>query len=340
LYQTRKVDLKAPSSTPSQDEGEREHPEKEKRSKMNVRKEVMPGVCIEPRIASTEKGAVEFDITGTRGPVILSIHGGLGGADQARLIANWLNTSTYRILSPSRPGYLGTPLESGKTFEQQADLLAALLDHLKIEKVAVLGYSAGGPPAYLFAIRHPERVWALVAVDSISGYYHMPETDGLTTAIFMSAIGQKIVNMINEKKPEILLKEALQAMGSYTKEQKKRQIDHVMNSPQALAFWEAFLGTFNPYPERKKGNENDMEESLKLTHLPLEQVHCPSLIIHGTYDADCKFYDGVYAYEHIPGAERYWIEEGDHLGFWLSQYAEQAQEVARVFLVKHAPVFV
>jgi pimeloyl-ACP methyl ester carboxylesterase len=111
-----------------------------------------------------------------------------------------------------------------------------------------------------------------------------------------------------------------------------------MNSPQALAFWKALLGTMNPYHERKKGNENDMEESLKLTHLLLEKVHCPSLIIYGTYDGDVKFYDGVYAYEHIPGAERYWIEEGDHLGFWLSEYGEQAQEVARAFLKKYAPV--
>jgi hypothetical protein len=68
-----------------------------------------------------------------------------------------------------------------------------------------------------------------------------------------------------------------------------------MNSPQALAFWKALLGTMNPYHEREKGNEKDMEESLKLTHLPLEKVHCPSLIIPGTNDADCKFYDGVYA---------------------------------------------
>jgi pimeloyl-ACP methyl ester carboxylesterase len=70
-----------------------------------------------------------------------------------------------------------------------------------------------------------------------------------------------------------------------------------------------------PYSERKKGNVNDMEEFLKSTHLPLEQIRCPSLIIHGTHDADVKFFDGVY--EHIPGAERYWIEEGDHTGFWL-----------------------
>jgi pimeloyl-ACP methyl ester carboxylesterase len=80
-----------------------------------------------------------------------------------------------------------------------------------------------------------------------------------------------------------------------------------------------------------------MKEFLKLTHLPLEQIQCPSLIIHGTHDADVKFSDGVYAYEHIPGAERHWIEEGDHLGFWLSQHAEPVQECARAFLKKYAP---
>ena len=305
---------------------------------MSSRKEVLPGMYIEPCTVVTSKGAVEFDMSGTTGPVILSIHGGIGGADQARLMTNWLDSSAYRLLSPSRPGYLGTPLESGKTFEEQADLLAALLDHLQIEKVAVLCLSAGGPPAYQFAIRHPDRVWALVAIDSVSGSYHPPEAAGpLTEAIFMSNLGQKFVKMIIEKQPKLLLKEAFQGIGYFTKEQRKRQVEHVLNEPQALAFMKALLDTMNPYSERKKGNENDMKEFLKVMHLQLEQVQCPSLIIHGTHDADVKFCDGVYAYEHIPGAERYWIEEGDHLGFWLSQRAEQAQACARTFLQTHAP---
>jgi pimeloyl-ACP methyl ester carboxylesterase len=303
-----------------------------------MRKEILPGLSIEPSTVFTEKGTIEFDTSGTNGLVILSIHGGIGGADQARLMANWLDSRTYRILSPSRPGYLGTPLSSGKTFEQQADLLVALLDHLNIEKVAVVCLSAGGPPAYQFAIRHPDRIWALVAIDSVSGSYHPPETAGpLTEAIFMSRLGQKIVKGIMDKQPQWLLAEVFQGIGSFTKEQKKRQIDHVLNDPQALAFLKALLDTMNPYAQRKKGNENDMQEFLKLTHLPLEQIQCPSLIIHGTHDADVKFADGVYAYEHIPLAERYWIEEGDHLGFWLSQHAEQAQECARAFLQTYVP---
>lgn len=305
---------------------------------MNSRRKVLPGMYIEPRTAVTEKGTVEFDMSGTKGPVILSIHGGIGGADQARLITNWLDSSAYRLLCPSRPGYLGTPLSSGKTFEQQADLLAALLDHLQIEKVGVVCLSAGGPPAYQFAIRHPDRIWGLVAIDSVSGSYHPPEGAGpITEAIFMSNPGQRFSQMLMERFPKLLLAEAFRGIGYFTKEQTKRQVDHVLNEPQALDWMKALLETMYPYSERKKGNLNDMEEFLKSMHLPLEQIQCPSLIIHGTLDADVKFFDGVYAYEHIPGAERYWIEEADHTGFWLSQHAEQAQECARAFLKKHAP---
>ena len=99
----------------------------------------------------------------------------------------------------------------------------------------------------------------------------------------------------------------------------------------------AFMNTMNPYKPRKKGTENDIAEYRKLTHLPVEKITSPSLIIHGTHDADVKFYDGVYAYEHIPNAEHYWIEEGSHLSFWLSRNADRAQTIAREFLAKHSP---
>jgi hypothetical protein len=45
----------------------------------------------------------------------------------------------------------------------------------------------------------------------------------------------------------------------------------------------------------------------------------------------------VYAHERIPKAERFWIEEGSHLGFWLSPHAAQAQGAAREFLDRHRP---
>ena len=42
-------------------------------------------------------------------------------------------------------------------------------------------------------------------------------------------------------------------------------------------------------------------------------------------------------YEHIPDSERYWIEQGSHLGFYLSPHADIAQKTARDFLEKHRP---
>ncbi len=301
-------------------------------------KEVLTGITIEPKIAKTSAGDVEFDLTQGDGPLVMSVHGGIGGLDQGRVMAGWIDTKRYRILSPSRPGYLGTPLEVGETMEQQADALAALLDVLGIEKVMPMGASAGGPPAYMFAMRHPDRVWGLMVIDGVSGYYDMPETAGpITQAIFLSDFGQKIIEKIGEIKPDAMLKSIFQSESYFTKEQMKKHIDYVLGNEKALHFTEAFMATMRPYKLRKPGTDNDIAQYREYTHLPLEQVKCPTMILHGTHDSDVKFYDGVYAYEHIEGAERFWIEEGSHLGFWLSPNSTLAQKAAGAFMDKHRP---
>lgn len=297
---------------------------------------ILSNVKINPKTIDTKKGKIEFDITEGEFPVVLSVHGGIGGADQARVMVSWLDKNKYRLLCPSRPGYLGTPLVSGKKVEEQADLFAALLDDLKIDKVACISASAGGPPAYMFAIRHPDRVWALIAIDSVSGYYDMPETAGaLTQLLFLSPIGQKLNKMLSDKNPAMFLQQLYQSEAYFTKEQLKKHVDFALKSPDALDFIKAFMKTMYPYDRRKAGTENDMIQYKTLCHLPVEKIKCPSLIIHGTHDADVKFYDGVYSYEHVPNAERYWIEEGSHLGFWLSPYAVIAQNIACNFLDKN-----
>ena len=158
---------------------------------------IFDDLSFESKVVETKQGKVEYHLSEGDGPVILISHGGLGGLDQARVMASWVDDAKYRLLCPSRPGYLGTPLESGKTIEEQADLFAALLDVLKIDKVAIVTASAGGPPGYVFSIRHPDRVWALVAIDSVSGYYDMPETAGvIAQTLFMTDFGQKILKKI------------------------------------------------------------------------------------------------------------------------------------------------
>lgn len=297
----------------------------------------MNAVPVEPRIAETSTGAVEYTLSGSVGPVVLVIHGGLGGYDQAMaMAAGWIDESKYRVLCPSRPGYLGTPLESGRTMEEQADLLAALLDTLGIPKVAVVTASAGGPPGYLFAMRHAERISALVAIDAVSGFYELPEKVGpVAEALFLNSMGQKITNLMEKVSPASFLKQLFMSEAYYTKGQMKAQVDSAMSNPRQLEFVHAFMQTMFPYHTRKEGTENDVAVFGSYTRLPLEAVRCPTLVVHGTHDADVKFWDGVYAYESIPGAERRWIEYGSHLGFWVSPGADEAQAAAAGFLERH-----
>jgi pimeloyl-ACP methyl ester carboxylesterase len=103
-----------------------------------------------------------------------------------------------------------------------------------------------------------------------------------------------------------------------------------------VAFVRALIGTMNPYRPRTPGNDNDMALFGDLQPLPLHHIRSPTLVVHGTHDADVKFCHGVRAHEEIPGAERVWIEDGSHLGFWLGPHAAQAQDAAREFLDRTA----
>ncbi|MDQ1265739.1 MAG: hypothetical protein QG635_890 [Bacteroidota bacterium] len=297
---------------------------------------VFEDVSIESKIAETKSGIVEYFLTDEEQKdksVLLASHGGIGGVDQSRILLDWADKSKYRLLCVSRPGYLLTPLESGISLEQQADMFAALLDYLDIKKACIISISAGGPPAYTFAIKYPERLWGLIAIDSVSGYYDIPETAGpITAMLFTSNLGQKLIKLIGERKPDWFADELLHAEAYFTKKQIKEHKDYIMNNPKLLKYLKAFLYCMNPYNPRKPGTDNDMEIFRKLTHIEVEKIMTPALIIHGTHDSDVKFYDGVYAYEQIKGAKKYWIEEGSHFCFYLNKDAENAQKFADDFM--------
>src|SRR5262249_28057908 len=80
-------------------------------------------------IVETARGVVEFARAGT-GPVILHFHGGASGYDQTLALSWDLHEAGFTLLTPSRPGYLRTPLATGAEPEQAADAVAALLDVL------------------------------------------------------------------------------------------------------------------------------------------------------------------------------------------------------------------
>ncbi|MGH3022306.1 MAG: alpha/beta fold hydrolase [Gaiellaceae bacterium] len=78
-------------------------------------------------------------------------------------------------------GHGDSPLPGGPF--SNVDDLHALLDHLGLERAAVVGNSFGGRIALDFALEHPERTAALVLVASaLGGHEGSPELDELDEA--------------------------------------------------------------------------------------------------------------------------------------------------------------
>nr|KAJ3420877.1 hypothetical protein HK105_005048 [Polyrhizophydium stewartii] len=73
-----------------------------------------------------------------------------------------------RLISVDRPGLgLSTP-QPGRTILDMADDVEELLDQIGLERVSVIGYSAGGPYALATAFRLPHRVTRVAIVSSVS----------------------------------------------------------------------------------------------------------------------------------------------------------------------------
>lgn len=78
--------------------------------------------------------------------------------------------SGHRLIAPDLRGFGASARGSGAaSLDQHADDLAALLDQLGLDKVAVAGLSMGGYISFALWRRHRERVSALILADTRAG---------------------------------------------------------------------------------------------------------------------------------------------------------------------------
>jgi pimeloyl-ACP methyl ester carboxylesterase len=114
-------------------------------------------------VVQTACGPIEYGEAGT-GPIVLMVHGAGGGFDQGLEFSEPLVRSGFRVIAPSRFGYLRTPVPQDASPQAQADAHACLLDALGIDKVAAIGGSAGAPSVFHLCLRHPERCSTMALV--------------------------------------------------------------------------------------------------------------------------------------------------------------------------------
>jgi 2-hydroxy-6-oxonona-2,4-dienedioate hydrolase len=112
-------------------------------------------------------GDIEYAEWG-EGPPMIVCHPLFAGFDAGAGLAETYIGGSHRFIAPSRFGYLGSFLPPAAKPSDQADAYALLLDALGIDRVALFGFSGGGPSAIQFALRHAERTTALILMASAS----------------------------------------------------------------------------------------------------------------------------------------------------------------------------
>lgn len=272
------------------------------------------------RLIETAQGPIELGEAGVGSPVLV-VHGTGGGFDMGLAMAQPLVRAGWRVLAPSRFGYLRTPFPDDASEEAQADAFAALLDALAIERVAVIGGSAGALSALWFALRHPERCSALVALVPATHVPGRPETPA--AAPWAVPITERLLRSdalfwaASQLAPDAITRALLGTDPALV---------HAA-SPSEQARVHAVLRGLQPLSARAEGLLNDARQSRYPRPMPLDRLQLPLLAIACEDDGFGTHAAARHLAEAVKGAQLLSFARGGHL--WVGHDEAVFQRILR-----------
>jgi len=98
-------------------------------------------------------------------PAVVLLHGTPASSHQYRKLIPVL-ADRYHVIAPDYPGFGHSDVPSvdefSYTFDNLADHVDALLDHLGVRRYAIVVQDYGAPVGWRLALRHPERIAAVI----------------------------------------------------------------------------------------------------------------------------------------------------------------------------------
>ena len=286
-----------------------------------------PGAAVTAQTVDTRHGPLSYVDVGAGDPV-LWVHGSPGGSDQGELMTRFLVAAGFRVVAPSRPGYLETPLtEANATPDAQAEMALDLLDALGLGPVGVACWSGGGPTSYRLTATNPDRVHALVAVAAVSKAYTF--AGGVDESLLAGRLGKWLMKEMAKHAPKSLISSTVKEEGDLTKEQLSTLTEQIWDDPTKRDFVLTLAGTV---AGRKAGLHNDHDRFPEIGDLGLASIRVPTLLVHGAVDADVPPDHSDFARDQIPGAELVAIEGGTHIAVWTDPTSDDVQARIASFL--------
>ncbi|WP_075983021.1 alpha/beta fold hydrolase [Bacillus massilinigeriensis] len=274
---------------------------------------------------SLEGVALEYSIIG-KGEPILVLHGGHSNCNE-EFGYKALEENGFLVITPSRPGYGGTSKAAGKNLSIACAYYAKLIDHLKIEKVHLLGISAGGPSAIYFASKYPDRVCTLTLQSAVSKTWLTQQDKEYKAAriLFNPRVEKftwQLISSINNVFPRFIFKQMFSSFSNlkYIEAREKINKDDVeairkMNNRQRSGY----------------GFMIDLVQVNDITIDDLKAVTCPTLIMHSKHDGSVPLEHAYYAHENIPSSELFLLDSWGHL-IWLGNSSNETDKKINIFL--------
>ena len=276
-------------------------------------------------LIATRCGPIEVQQAGSGVPLLV-VHGSGGGHDQGMAFAGTLAQHGIRVIAMSRFGYLRTPMPADASAAAQADAHVCLLDALGVRRAAVMGGSAGAPSALQMAIRHPDRVSALILLVPLA---YKPPTQADSAPPMPAWVENTMMRLIGS---DFLFWAALHVA-------REQVIKHVLAtppelltaaSPQERARVNAMLDNILPVSARAKGLRSDTAVGKHLAPAPLESIHVPTLIVSARDDRYGTYASAQYTASRIAGAKFIGFDQGGHT--WVGHGDEVMSEVVKLLV--------
>ncbi len=271
----------------------------------------------------TRCGPIEYQETGTGVP-LLAVHGSGGGHDQGMAFAGRLAAQGIRVIAMSRFGYLRTPMPADASAAAQAAAHVCLLDALGIAQAAVVGGSAGAPSALQMAIRHPDRVGALVLLVPLA---YKPPTQADSAAPLPPWVENTMMRLLGS---DFLFWAALHIARDPVIEVVLATPPGLLDSanPAERARVKAMLDNILPVSDRAAGLRSDTAVGKHLAPSPLESIRAPTLVISARDDRYGTYASAQYTASKIAGAKFVGFDEGGHT--WVGHDDEVMSEIVKL----------
>ncbi|MGA2051055.1 MAG: alpha/beta hydrolase [Terracidiphilus sp.] len=265
----------------------------------------------------TSFGTLEFAEIGAGVPMLI-VHGAEGGFDQGIDMTSAMAVRGYRLIVPSRFGYLRSTMPGNPTIAMQADAYVQLLDHLGIDKVVVVGISAGAWSSMQFAIRHPDRCRALVLLVPAN---YLPAGTTIHGGAVVSA-------MVHSNFVAWALLKLMPIMpGGMTRMMLGTDADVVRAAePNEKARVRQLLDHLQPVSQRIAGMNFDIKTAATHESFPIEKIACPVLTISAEDDRFGTATRAKYIAASVPDGRDIIFPTGGHA--LVGHYADALREIA------------